>query len=417
MAGLAEALRDIHRVGVVHRDLKPSNVLLAEDGPKVIDFGISRPTDSELRTETGKLIGTPPFMAPEQFQRPREVGPAADVFALGVGAGARGDRARALRLRQPVHRRLPGRARRAGPDRRTGGLSRRWCGAAWPRSPTDRPTPDELMRELRSVGGLVRHPGVHTGAADARAPEDGAARRGAGGHGRAERPARRSRQTRGARGRGARPRRARRPGRRCRCRGGTAPRAQDHRRAESRRDGCGGWEAVPGPEGGGMPQCAHGTRGLLCAVPGAVSALDPADGRTLWRHASSGTTRERDRRPCRAGCRSRCRRRARRRAWRRSTRPRASRCGSEDMSAYDGRAARRRHAAADRAPTATVTGVDSASGEIRWTTGSRGGREPVLRPRSPRTALAYATSPAGDGRRTRVTAVDPATGDVRWDAG
>ena len=75
MAGLAEALRDIHRAGVVHRDLKPSNVLLAEDGPKVIDFGISRPKDSELRTETGKLIGTPPFMAPEQFRRPREVGP------------------------------------------------------------------------------------------------------------------------------------------------------------------------------------------------------------------------------------------------------------------------------------------------------------------------------------------------------
>ncbi|MET9420895.1 serine/threonine-protein kinase [Streptomyces sp. NPDC006540] len=83
-AGLAEALRDIHRAGVVHRDLKPSNVLLAADGPKVIDFGISRPTDSDLRTETGKLIGTPPFMAPEQFQRPREVGPAADVFALGA---------------------------------------------------------------------------------------------------------------------------------------------------------------------------------------------------------------------------------------------------------------------------------------------------------------------------------------------
>ncbi|MEU6057213.1 serine/threonine-protein kinase [Streptomyces sp. NPDC047097] len=85
-SGLAEALRDIHRAGVVHRDLKPSNVLLAADGPKVIDFGISRPAeaDGELRTETGKLIGTPPFMAPEQFQRPREVGPAADVFALGA---------------------------------------------------------------------------------------------------------------------------------------------------------------------------------------------------------------------------------------------------------------------------------------------------------------------------------------------
>ncbi|MCS0639668.1 serine/threonine-protein kinase [Streptomyces sp. LP05-1] len=83
-SGLAEALRDIHRAGVVHRDLKPGNVLLAPDGPKVIDFGISRPSDSDLRTETGKLIGTPPFMAPEQFQRPREVGPAADVFAMGA---------------------------------------------------------------------------------------------------------------------------------------------------------------------------------------------------------------------------------------------------------------------------------------------------------------------------------------------
>ncbi|WMX46472.1 serine/threonine-protein kinase [Streptomyces roseicoloratus] len=82
-AGLAEALRDIHRAGVVHRDLKPSNVLLTDSGPKVIDFGISRPLDSDLHTETGKLIGSPPFMAPEQFQRPKEVGPAADVFALG----------------------------------------------------------------------------------------------------------------------------------------------------------------------------------------------------------------------------------------------------------------------------------------------------------------------------------------------
>ncbi|MEX0169550.1 protein kinase domain-containing protein [Streptomyces sp. LMG1-1-1.1] len=83
-AGLAEALRDIHRAGVVHRDLKPSNVMLTDTGPKVIDFGISRPVDSDLHTETGKLIGSPPFMAPEQFQRPREVGPAADVFALGA---------------------------------------------------------------------------------------------------------------------------------------------------------------------------------------------------------------------------------------------------------------------------------------------------------------------------------------------
>ncbi|MFD8821432.1 serine/threonine-protein kinase [Streptomyces sp. NPDC059605] len=81
-AGLAEALRDIHRTGLVHRDLKPGNVLLAEDGPRVIDFGISRATDATRLTRTGATIGTPPFMAPEQF-RHDAVGPAADVFSLG----------------------------------------------------------------------------------------------------------------------------------------------------------------------------------------------------------------------------------------------------------------------------------------------------------------------------------------------
>ncbi|MFF3400328.1 serine/threonine protein kinase [Streptomyces sp. NPDC002659] len=82
-AGLAEASRDIHRAGVVHRDLKPANVLMHHDGPRVIDFGISRAAGSEVRTRTGQVMGTPPFMAPEQFVAAREVGPAADVFALG----------------------------------------------------------------------------------------------------------------------------------------------------------------------------------------------------------------------------------------------------------------------------------------------------------------------------------------------
>ncbi|MFH0518669.1 PQQ-binding-like beta-propeller repeat protein [Streptomyces sp. M41] len=81
--GLAEALRDIHRVGMVHRDLKPANVLIGKNGPLVIDFGIARALEgSELLTQTGQLVGTPPFMAPEQFLAPREVGPAADIFAL-----------------------------------------------------------------------------------------------------------------------------------------------------------------------------------------------------------------------------------------------------------------------------------------------------------------------------------------------
>ncbi|MDL5201125.1 serine/threonine-protein kinase [Streptomyces sp. ALI-76-A] len=83
--GLVEALRDIHRAGVVHRDLKPANVLMAEDGPRVIDFGISRAAENHLTlTETGQMIGTPPFMSPEQLTDARTVGPASDVFSLGA---------------------------------------------------------------------------------------------------------------------------------------------------------------------------------------------------------------------------------------------------------------------------------------------------------------------------------------------
>ncbi|MEW1780201.1 PQQ-binding-like beta-propeller repeat protein [Streptomyces sp. NPDC086777] len=83
--GLVEALRDIHRAGVVHRDLKPANVLMAEDGPRVIDFGISRAAENHnTLTETGQMVGTPPFMSPEQFTDARTVGPASDVFSLGA---------------------------------------------------------------------------------------------------------------------------------------------------------------------------------------------------------------------------------------------------------------------------------------------------------------------------------------------
>ncbi|MBQ0864674.1 tetratricopeptide repeat protein [Streptomyces sp. RK75] len=82
-AGLAEALQAIHAEGLLHRDLKPSNVLLAADGPRVIDFGITRALDGTALTGSGATIGTPGFMSPEQAEG-RQVGPATDIFALGA---------------------------------------------------------------------------------------------------------------------------------------------------------------------------------------------------------------------------------------------------------------------------------------------------------------------------------------------
>ncbi|MFF2813423.1 serine/threonine-protein kinase [Streptomyces sp. NPDC058000] len=82
VAGVAEALQVIHRAGIVHRDLKPSNVLLAADGPRVIDFGIARAAEAPSLTGSGVTVGTPTFMAPEQAAG-TSITPAADVFALG----------------------------------------------------------------------------------------------------------------------------------------------------------------------------------------------------------------------------------------------------------------------------------------------------------------------------------------------
>ena len=82
-AGLAEALEAIHAVGLIHRDLKPSNVVIAHDGPRVIDFGIARAVDGTALTRTGSVLGTPAFMAPEQV-RGLDLTPACDVFNLGL---------------------------------------------------------------------------------------------------------------------------------------------------------------------------------------------------------------------------------------------------------------------------------------------------------------------------------------------
>ena len=80
--GVAEALDAIHAAGVVHRDLKPSNVLLARSAPKVIDFGIARALDAASLTQTGRLIGTVNWLAPEQL-RHDHASPLSDVFAWG----------------------------------------------------------------------------------------------------------------------------------------------------------------------------------------------------------------------------------------------------------------------------------------------------------------------------------------------
>jgi serine/threonine protein kinase len=81
-AGLAEGLAAIHACGLVHRDLKPSNVILADDGPRIIDFGIARAAEASPMTTAGMVVGTYSYMSPEQL-RGEVAGPASDVFALG----------------------------------------------------------------------------------------------------------------------------------------------------------------------------------------------------------------------------------------------------------------------------------------------------------------------------------------------
>ena len=121
-AGLAEGLAAIHAAGVVHRDLKPSNVLLADDGPRVIDFGISRALEASVLTQSGTVMGSPGFMSPEQAEG-GVVGPPSDVFSLGAvltfaatGEGPFGEGSAPALVYRVVHQlpdltRLPGQIR------------------------------------------------------------------------------------------------------------------------------------------------------------------------------------------------------------------------------------------------------------------------------------------------------------------
>ncbi len=111
-SGLAEAIASFHQGGLVHRDLKPSNVLLVDDGPRVIDFGISKAletTGGTGLTKTGTVLGTPGFMSPEQALG-QPVGPPSDVFSLGsllvyaaTGAGPFGEGAASALLFRVVY--------------------------------------------------------------------------------------------------------------------------------------------------------------------------------------------------------------------------------------------------------------------------------------------------------------------------
>jgi hypothetical protein len=83
---LARAMHAAHQKGVVHRDLKPANVLLADDGtPKISDFGLAKMLGEAGQTQSGAILGTPSYMAPEQAEgKGKAVGPAADIYALGA---------------------------------------------------------------------------------------------------------------------------------------------------------------------------------------------------------------------------------------------------------------------------------------------------------------------------------------------
>jgi len=149
IAGVAEALQAVHREGIVHRDLKPSNVLLAADGPRVIDFGVARAADATSVTQSGTALGTVAYMAPEQVLG-GEAAASADVFALGqtavfaaTGGAAFGDGDPHAVLYRVVHEE---------PDlSRVPGEIRELVARCLRKPAAERPSVEEVMRSVHTI--------------------------------------------------------------------------------------------------------------------------------------------------------------------------------------------------------------------------------------------------------------------------
>ncbi|TQN31030.1 serine/threonine protein kinase [Haloactinospora alba] len=147
-AGLAEALAAIHREGIVHRDLKPENVILASDGPKVLDFGIAQALDDVSMTHTDAVVGTPGWISPERYDGER-AGFASDVFCWG-GLVAYAASGRAPYGAGPVDV-LRYRTVNEEPDSAAAELPTALRGVvqrALSRSPADRPTAAEALTAI-----------------------------------------------------------------------------------------------------------------------------------------------------------------------------------------------------------------------------------------------------------------------------
>lgn len=185
-AALAEAIAAVHAAGLVHRDLKPSNIVVTRDGPMVIDFGIARTAADESLTDSGEVVGSPGFIAPELLTGAGEPGPAVDVFALGAllayaatgrppfGTGP---------VHQVLYRTMHGPADLAG-------VTEEWrelLGSCLSEDPGDRPTVAEVLTacaawaqgdpwwEREAVSELIRRREEEVAALVANAPEATAA--------------------------------------------------------------------------------------------------------------------------------------------------------------------------------------------------------------------------------------------------